>query len=135
MRRFKEIIPDMNLKRRWLVCVMVFLFTSCSVSPNPGAVDTAPGAWSAAPVRFFQKYLSGADGDRCAMNPSCSAYCVEAIEKHGSIAGWIMCCDRLMRCGRDEVSIASPIWINGEKRCHDPVSANDFWWKDSHECE
>jgi putative component of membrane protein insertase Oxa1/YidC/SpoIIIJ protein YidD len=80
------------------------------------------------PVFFFRKYLSGADGDRCRMYPSCSTYCVEAFKKHGPLLGWIMTCDRLLRCGRDEIYLSTPVWVNGKKRFHDPVSNNDFWW-------
>jgi putative component of membrane protein insertase Oxa1/YidC/SpoIIIJ protein YidD len=79
------------------------------------------------PVYFFRKYISSADQDRCPMHPTCSTYCVEAIKKHGPVLGWIMTCDRLMRCGRDEVRLSPPIRIEGKKRCNDPLSNNDFW--------
>jgi len=79
------------------------------------------------PVYFFRKYISSADQDRCPMHPTCSTYCVEAIKKHGPVLGWIMTCDRLMRCGRDELKLSPPIWIEGKKRCNDPLSDNDFW--------
>ena len=81
------------------------------------------------PVFFFRKYLSEADGDRCRMYPSCSTYCVEAFEKHGALLGWIMTCDRLLRCGRDEIFLSNPVWMNGKRRFHDSVSNNDFWWE------
>lgn len=80
------------------------------------------------PVKFFQKYISGADGNRCQMYPSCSQYSIEAFNKHGSLLGWIMGSDRLVRCGRDEVKLSAPVRINGEMRIYDPVSNNDFWW-------
>ena len=80
------------------------------------------------PIKLFNKCISGVDGDRCQMYPSCSKYCIEAFKKHGSILGWIMCNDRLVRCGRDEVELSNPVLINNEKRIYDPVSNNDFWW-------
>ncbi len=79
------------------------------------------------PVYFFRKYISSADQDRCPMHPTCSTYSIEAIKKHGPVLGWIMTCDRLMRCGRDEVKLSPPIRIKGKKRCNDPLSDNDFW--------
>ena len=79
------------------------------------------------PFKFYRDYISSADGDRCPMYPTCSQYCMDAIKKHGPLTGWIMCSDRLMRCGRDETKISAPVWINGEKRNYDPVSNNDFW--------
>jgi hypothetical protein len=40
----------------------------------------------------------------------------------------IMSCDRLMRCGHDELRLSSPIRVNGKIKCHDPVEHYDFWW-------
>lgn len=79
------------------------------------------------PVYFFRKYISSADQDRCPMHPTCSTYCIKAVKKHGPVLGWIMTCDRLMRCGRDEVKLSPSIRIEGKKRCSDPLSNNDFW--------
>jgi putative component of membrane protein insertase Oxa1/YidC/SpoIIIJ protein YidD len=81
------------------------------------------------PIRFFQQYLSGADGDPCSMYPSCSRYALDAVEKHGGVIGWIMICDRLMRCGRDEVSHSPSIQIQQRFFPYDPVENNDFWWQ------
>ncbi len=80
-------------------------------------------------VRLYQKYLSPVIGGNCPMYPSCSRYCMDAVNRHGAVMGWIMTCDRLMRCGRDEVKTAPVIWSRDGKRSHDPVSENDFWRK------
>ncbi len=90
-----------------------------------GKKDTNPLLYS---VKFFQKHISRIDGDRCSMYPSCSQYCINALKKHGYFLGWIMSCDRLMRCGRDEVKLSAPIHVNNKKLTYDPVSNNDFWW-------
>ena len=79
------------------------------------------------PIKFYQDYISSVDGNRCPMHPTCSQYCIEAFKKHGTFLGWIMCSDRLMRCGRDENKLSDPVWIDGKKRTYDPVSNNDFW--------
>ena len=79
------------------------------------------------PIKFYQDYISSVDGNRCPMHPTCSQYCIEAFKKHGTFWGWIMCSDRLIRCGRDEKKLSNPVWIDGEKRSYDPVSNNDFW--------
>ena len=81
------------------------------------------------PIKLYQDYISSADGDRCPMHPTCSRYCAEAIKKHGTFLGWIMCSDRLIRCGRDEKKLSDPVWVDGVKRSYDPVSNNDFWWQ------
>ena len=79
-------------------------------------------------IKFYQKHISGIDGNRCPMYPSCSGYGAQAIQKHGLLLGWIMACDRLLRCGKDEVRLSPHIKINGRELTFDPVSANDFWW-------
>ena len=80
-------------------------------------------------IQFFSSTISRADGDRCPMAPTCSAYSAQAIKKHGLLKGWIMTSDRLMRCGRDELKLSDTILIDGNKRSHDPLSNNDFWWQ------
>jgi putative membrane protein insertion efficiency factor len=97
-----------------------------NVSSRPAETQTSLVLY---PIRFYSKYISRIDGNRCPMYPSCSQYCMEAVKKHGAFWGWIMCSDRLMRCGRDELNLSAPVRINGEKRTWDPVSNNDFWWQ------
>lgn len=79
-------------------------------------------------VRFYQNYLSGADGSRCPMMPSCSEYAAQAVERHGPVMGWIMACDRILRCGRSEAELAPRIRVQGRSYVFDPVFRNDFWW-------
>ncbi len=79
-------------------------------------------------LNFYQDHISVVDGNRCAMYPSCSRYASRSFKKHGFVLGWIMACDRLVRCGRDEADIARHIIVNNQQLIHDPVEANDFWW-------
>jgi putative membrane protein insertion efficiency factor len=85
------------------------------------------------PIHLYRKHISSSGGDRCPMYPSCSTYSLEAFEKHGVIKGWIMTCDRLMRCGRDELRLGSPVIIRGKTRTYDSINNNDFWWNKSGE--
>lgn len=62
------------------------------------------------------------------MYPSCSNYSIQSLKKHGFFIGWIMSCDRLMRCGGDEMRLSPKIFSNGKLKCYDPVENNDFWW-------
>jgi len=62
------------------------------------------------------------------MYPSCSAYAAQVVKKHGPSLGWVMACDRLVRCGRDEADLSKTIIVSGQKLVHDPVENNDFWW-------
>jgi putative membrane protein insertion efficiency factor len=79
-------------------------------------------------LRFYQATISRADGNRCPMYPSCSHYAAQALKKHGPVMGWIMTCDRLLRCGRSDTRLAPQVRIHGRPLTFDPVEANDFWW-------
>ena len=96
------------------------------VTTVPGN-DTHEEREAPAVLKFYQKYISGIDGDRCSMYPSCSHYSAQAFKKHGRIKGWIMTCDRLMRCSRDEVKLAPPVMVKGRWRAYDPLDHNDIW--------
>ncbi|MCD4742754.1 MAG: membrane protein insertion efficiency factor YidD [Desulfobacteraceae bacterium] len=79
-------------------------------------------------MNFFQEHISPIDGNRCSSYPSCSQYSNTAFKKHGAVMGWIMACDRLVRCGRDTATLSKKVVINSEVFAFDPVEANDFWW-------
>ncbi len=79
-------------------------------------------------IRFFQIYISPVDGDRCPSYPTCSQYAVEAIRKHGAVAGLVMTFDRLIH-ESDEVHRVPQIRVYDSYRYYDPVENNDFWWK------
>lgn len=50
-------------------------------------------------IRFYQKFISPMKGRRvCIFIPSCSAYAIQAIEKHGAIKGMLLACKRILRC-------------------------------------
>ena len=102
------------------------IMENSSVSNNRLDKPANPFIYS---VEFYRKYISTAIGNRCRMYPTCSKYSIDAFKKHGSLMGYIMSCDRLLRCGRDEVRLSPPVWINGKRRCYDPLSNNDFWWE------
>lgn len=79
-------------------------------------------------VDVYRTYISPIDGRNCPMYPTCSEYSLMCFERHGLIIGWVMTCDRLFRCGRDELILSPQIILKGEPRCYDPVENNDFWW-------
>lgn len=133
-----------QMKNRKLFYISVFLFIALvmlwdSASAEQDlktATNTVVPAGSAKeqiypvlyPIKFFSKYISPVDGNRCPMYPSCSKYCLESAQKHGLLMGWIMSCDRLVRCGRDEIKLAPTVLVNDAKLSYDPLINNDFWW-------
>jgi putative membrane protein insertion efficiency factor len=98
-----------------------------SLEGHGAGIEASEQGYMAAVIDLFRRHLSPIDGDRCPMYPSCSRYSLEAIDKHGPVMGWIMTCDRLLRCGRDELTTASRVIVDGRWRCLDTVEDNDFW--------
>jgi hypothetical protein len=49
-------------------------------------------------IRLYQRFLSPLLGANCRFSPTCSAYAVEAIEKHGAVKGGVMSIWRILRC-------------------------------------
>jgi putative component of membrane protein insertase Oxa1/YidC/SpoIIIJ protein YidD len=94
--------------------------------------STTSSSWSL-PIKFFQKSISRADGDRCPMYPSCSHYVSKAFKRHGAVKGWILSCDRLLRCGHDEIRRSPKIKVKGKTRVFDPIEANTRWWSKDRE--
>jgi hypothetical protein len=99
-----------------------------SVGDGSAADDFRETTWSS-PLIVFQRVISRADGDRCPMTPSCSHYAATVFQHYHPVTAWILTCDRLLRCGHDEVRLAPRVWVDGRPRAFDPVAANTFWWR------
>lgn len=63
-------------------------------------------------VKFYRLFLSAWIGNVCRFTPTCSAYSLEALERHGAVAGSYLTVHRLARCHP---------WCRGGD---DPVPAN-----------
>jgi len=119
------------MKKILLLLIIFSFFLSCA---SPGAVKKEPGDGFnplQSIIRFYQgplNHLSAVKRAECPMYPSCSNYSKQCFEKHGLFIGWMMTCDRLMRCGRDELRLSPWIFVDGKLKCYDPVNDNDFWW-------
>lgn len=49
-------------------------------------------------IRFYRKFISPLFPPRCRFYPTCSAYALEAIEKHGVFRGGLMAIRRILKC-------------------------------------
>ena len=74
-----------------------------------------PAAWLLSlPVRFYRLVFSPWVGHGCRYQPTCSAYSLEAFERHGAIKGLYLTIRRILRChpwgghGYDPVPGADP---------------------------
>jgi putative membrane protein insertion efficiency factor len=63
------------------------------------------------PVRFYSRFVSPVLPRRCKYEPTCSAYALEALRRHGPLRGIVLAAWRLLRC--------NPFSHGG----YDPVSA------------
>lgn len=58
-----------------------------------------PGAWIISlPVRAYRLLWSPWVGHNCRYQPTCSAYALEALSKHGAIRGTGLTVRRILRC-------------------------------------
>jgi hypothetical protein len=73
-------------------------------------------------IRGYQRVISPLLGPRCRFYPSCSAYALEAIERHGAARGTILGILRVARC--------QPLSAGGV----DPVPDHFTWrpWRHEH---
>jgi uncharacterized protein len=124
-----------------LVCGLAALLTCLSITPaiaddwGPWEVNKQTREQRAAnnsvlqtAVGLFQKYISPVDGQRCAMYPTCSAYSLQALRKHGPLMGVFLTVDRLYHEG-DPIEQQHPINKWGYIRFYDPLENNDWWLK------
>jgi len=76
------------------------------------------------PIRFYQWVISPMLPAACRYQPTCSAYAVEAITRHGVLSGGWLILQRLLRChpwggsGFDPV----PPACEGHNHTHHPSS-------------
>jgi len=67
-----------------------------------GRVPGRPGTTARmllAVVRVYRRFVSPALPPSCRFEPSCSAYAVEALTRHGALRGSWLTARRLIRCG------------------------------------
>ncbi len=108
--------------------MMFFLAGSGLALASSGTPESQEAAQDGKLLNFYKTVISATDGDRCGMSPSCSSYAARAFKKHGFFLGWIISCDRLIRCGRDEIRRSSHIRSGNRILTVDTLEDNDFWW-------
>jgi len=59
---------------------------------------SAPRSLVVVVLRFYQRWISPAFGERCRYYPSCSEYAVQAVQRFGIVRGLLLATWRLLRC-------------------------------------
>lgn len=75
-------------------------------------------------VRFYQKTISPLKPKTCRFTPSCSAYAIEAFEKRGFFAGFILTVWRILRCNPFCKGGYDPVPERGFKRVKTDMAEN-----------
>lgn len=82
-------------------------------------------------VRGYRLFFSAWLGSGCRFTPSCSAYALEALERHGALAGSYLSGRRLLRChpgcpgGHDPVPELAPGWLTRRGHAGTSTSPRD----------
>ena len=69
-------------------------------------------------IRFYQLTLAYFFVGACRYEPSCSAYAVEALSKHGALRGSWLAAHRLCRCGPWGAGGYDPVPSAAAPLCH-----------------
>ena len=77
-------------------------------------------------LKAYQNGFSRMMSSKCPMWPSCSAYSLDAIGKHGFLRGTLLTADRLFHEGSIQRT-ASRIQVGEQLRYWDPVEDNVVW--------
>lgn len=74
-------------------------------APLSPAIDPQRAGWRDLPralllglVRAYRYFLKPWLGNACRFEPTCSAYAMQALERHGAAAGSYLAARRLLRC-------------------------------------
>jgi uncharacterized protein len=65
---------------------------------NTSSVANVPRAAIIAIIRVYQRFISPAFPPACRFTPTCSAYAVTSIERHGVFKGGLLAIKRIARC-------------------------------------
>ncbi len=49
-------------------------------------------------IKFYRNFISPCFPPSCRFYPTCSAYALEAVEKHGAIKGTYLAIRRILKC-------------------------------------
>ncbi len=88
----------------------------------------APAHFLGLSQRFYSLFVSPLHGARCSHRPTCSAYAMAAVRRHGTVVGLWLTVDRLMLDSRSSsLRMLPAIQTPGGVRYLDPLENALFW--------
>jgi hypothetical protein len=76
---------------------------------------------------FYRTVVTPIDGPRCAHRPTCSAYAMQAVRRHGVVGLWLAY-DRLLRGARSSAVRQFPVAFERGRIVYlDPLEESTFW--------
>jgi hypothetical protein len=76
---------------------------------------------------FYRTVVTPIDGPRCAHRPTCSAYAMQAVRRHGVVGLWLAY-DRLLRDARSSAVRRLPVALERGRIVYlDPLEESTFW--------
>jgi putative component of membrane protein insertase Oxa1/YidC/SpoIIIJ protein YidD len=102
------------------------------VAPAPARDAESLSAFDATlPLRLgilgYRALRSPDSPARCPSEPSCSAYGLQALRRHGPLAGYVLTADRLLH-EANEGTVSPVARVRGGFKVVDPLENNTFWW-------
>ena len=81
-------------------------------------------------IKFYRKCISPLKPSCCRFRPTCSAYAIEAFQKRGFFAGFILTVWRILRCNPFSKGGYDPVPTKGfrrvkDNRCEENVNERD----------
>lgn len=104
--------------------------TACQLAASSDALPPATSPLTLmveAAIWGYQHLISPVDGATCGFHPTCSAYGMQAVHRHGWLLGSVMALERIIRNHRAE-GIYPLVRVHGTVRLLDPLDANDRWF-------
>lgn len=74
----------------------------------------------ALPIYFYRLFISPWLGKNCRFEPTCSAYALEALERHGALKGGWLALRRITRCHPWGSSGYDPVPPHADNSCTKP---------------
>ena len=75
-------------------------------------------------LKLYRTFVSPMYGQVCRFYPSCSAYALEAVERHGAVRGCWLAARRLVRCHPWNPGGYDPVPPKDVNQSGDSISAN-----------